>query len=52
MVREGNFCNFLVAKLNELYKEAPPQAAKTGGEGRKGGKGKKEDQEPVNLLSA
>lgn len=43
---------FDVAKLNELYKEAPPQAAKTGGEGKKGGKGKKEDEEPKNLLTA
>jgi small subunit ribosomal protein S3Ae len=41
---------FDVAKLNELYKEAPPQAAKA--EGKKGGKGKKEEEEPKNLLSA
>jgi small subunit ribosomal protein S3Ae len=43
---------FDVAKLNELYKEAPPHAAKTGDERKKGGKGKKEDEEPKNLLSA
>lgn len=42
---------FDVAKLNELYKEAPPQATKAGGD-KKGGKGKKEDEEPKNLLTA
>jgi hypothetical protein len=52
MVAKEIFCNFLVDKLNELYKEAPPQASKAGGEGRKGGKGKKEDEEPKNLLTA
>jgi len=41
---------FDVAKLNELYKEAPPQTAKAGPE-KKGGKGKKDEEEPKNLLA-
>jgi len=42
---------FDVAKLNELYKEAPVKAAPLGGEG-KGGKKGQLDEEPKNLLNA
>jgi len=42
---------FDVAKLNELYKEAPVKAAPLGGES-KGGKKGQLDEEPKNLLNA
>jgi len=42
---------FDVAKLNELYKEAPVKQQATGGD-KKGGKGRAEEEEPKNLLSA
>jgi len=41
---------FDVAKLNELYKEAPVKP--TGGDGAKGGKKGALDEEPKNLLNA
>jgi small subunit ribosomal protein S3Ae len=42
---------FDVAKLNELYKDAPVGKA-AGGDSKKGGKGKIDEEEPKNLLSA
>jgi len=40
---------FDIVKLNELYKEAPMKAPV--GEGKKGGKGKVDEEEPRNLLA-